>query len=427
MGSKSAAPCAMVEEDRCPACVSWISQRWVFVAGRDFDGAVRMSRSRRTLGKGRAILEQTLLTHLVGSWSRPSWLSSPDIADALGPPEKFWRPDPAFWHEAQDDATRLAICDQWDLGLDILTDGEQRRQIFDRYFYGRLRGVDAQQLEMHTWGGPAADQASQSWRHVVDQIGSVGGPPRVPSPRVVGPVSWPGPLAVEDYRFLDRIVGGRRQTKMTVSGPITALNRLVDEWYHDRGQLGEAIAQAINKEAHALADAGCSIIQLDEPEFRTAHLMDAQSSRLLINEAVRGLRERGVTTFSHMCYGYANAVRQKSVNPDFYQALELMASTDIDGVSIEYAQPGHQPDVLRALAGKTVILGTINCSPDSTIETVEEVVARIQGALTVVPPQLLHVSTDCGLWFLPRERAWAKVSALMEGVRRVRSEYGVRS
>ncbi|PSR21001.1 MAG: hypothetical protein C7B45_12640 [Sulfobacillus acidophilus] len=368
-------------------------------------------------------MEELFLTHLVGSWSRPSWLSSPAIADALGPPERFWRPAPAYWREAQDDATRLAVYDQLALGLDIVTDGEQRRQLFDRYFYGRLQGVDAEHLEVHSWGGPAADLASQSWRQVAGELGSSGGPPRVPSPRVIGPVAWPGPLAVDDYRFLNEMVQGRRATKMTVSGPITALNRLVDEFYHDRTELGQALAGALHAEAHALADAGCRILQFDEPEFRTAHLSNADESRALINDTIRGLCARGVTTFSHMCYGYANAVRQKSVNPDFYRALELMASTDIDGVSIEYAQPGHQPDVLQALAGKTVILGVINCSPDSPIETVEEVMERIRGALTVVPPHLLHVSTDCGLWFLPRARAWAKVAALVEAVRRLRIEY----
>jgi 5-methyltetrahydropteroyltriglutamate--homocysteine methyltransferase len=373
----------------------------------------------------RIIVQPLFLTHLVGSWSRPSWLSSPSITDALGPPEKFWRPARPYWREAQDDATRLAIYDQLALGLDIVTDGEQRRQLFDRYFYGRLEGVDPEHLGVHTWGGPAADRASQSWRQVAGEIGSTGGPPRVPSPRVTGPVAWPGPLAVADYRFLNAVVQGQRQTKMTVSGPITALNRLVDEYYHDRTALGHAIAQALHAEAHALADAGCKIIQFDEPEFRTAHLSNADESRALINEVIQGLRARGVTTFSHMCYGYANAVRQKSVNPDFYQALELMASTDIDGVSIEYAQPGHQPDVLRALAGKTVILGVINCAPESAVESVDEVMDRIRGALTVVPANLLQVSTDCGLWFLPRERAWAKVAALVEAVRRLRDEYKV--
>lgn len=367
-------------------------------------------------------MPRTLAIHLVGSWSRPSWLASPDIKDALGPADGFWRPDPHYLKDAQDDATRLAITDQLELGVDLVVDGEQRRQIFDRYFYARLAGVDADHPALHTWGGPKAQQAAQSWRQVTDTLGSREGPPRVPSPRVVGPIAWPGPLAVDDYRFLN---AGRRPTKMTMSGPVTALNRLADAWYHDRSRMGRDIARALNAEAHALADAGCRYIQLDEPEFRTAHLTDGEDSRGVINETVKGLRERAVTTYAHMCYGYANAVLNKTVNPDFYAALELMASTDVDGVSIEYAQPGHGPDVLHALAGKTVILGVINCAPDAPIETPEDVQRRLEEALTVVPPELLHASTDCGLWFLPRDRARAKLQALVDGTQKVRRTLGL--
>lgn len=370
-------------------------------------------------------MPKPLAIHIVGSWSRPAWLASPLISDALGPSASFWRPDPAYLQEAQDDATRLAIYDQLELGVDLVTDGEQRRQIFDRYFYARLAGVDAERPAMHTWGGPAAVRADQSWRQVADDIGSRSGPPRVPSPRVIGPVSWPGPLAVDDFIFLQQTTAGRRPTKMTMSGPITALNRLVDEWYHDRDALGQDIAHALNAEAHALADAGCHYIQLDEPEFRSAHLTDPEQSRRLINQTVAGLTERGGTTYAHMCYGYANAVLNKRVNPDFYAALELMASTDIDGVSIEYAQPGHAPEVLHALAGKLVVLGLINCAPDAPVESAEEVAVRLRQALTVVPASRLHASTDCGVWFLPRDRARAKLKALVKGTRQVRREIGL--
>ncbi len=366
-----------------------------------------------------------LAVHLVGSWSRPAWLSSPHIADALGPPEHFWRPQPEYLKEAQDDATRLAITDQLELGVDLVVDGEQRRQIFDRYFYARLAGVDADHPALHTWGGPAGARASQSWRKVTKDLESAEGPPRVPSPRVVGPVSWPGPLAVDDFQFLNDAVAGRRPSKMTMSGPITALNRLIDEWYHDRERLGRDIARALNQEAHALADAGCRYIQFDEPEFRTAHLTDPEESRRLINQVVDGLKEKGVATYAHMCYGYANAVLNKSVNPEFYASLELMASTNIDGVSIEYAQPGHTSDVLHALGNKVVILGCINCAPEAPVETADEVAARLREALTVVPASRLHASTDCGLWFLPRDRARAKLAALVEGTRQVRRELGL--
>ncbi len=370
-------------------------------------------------------MPRPLAVHLVGSWSRPAWLASPDVKDALGTPDQFWRTEPAYLLEAQNDATRLAILDQLEAGVDIVTDGEQRRQIFDRYFYGRLSGVDSAHPIEHTWGGPAQHKASQTWRQVAQDLAQSGGPPRVPSPRVVGAISWSGPLAVDDFRFLDQAVAGRRLTKMTMSGPITALNRLADQWYHDRSAMGRDIAQALNREAHALADAGCRYIQFDEPEFRTAHLTSPEESLDLINRTVAGLKDRGVTTYAHMCYGYANAVLDKTVNPDFYAALELMAQSAIDGVSIEYAQPGHEPGVLKALGTKRVILGAINCAPTSPVETPEAVASLIRRALDVVPPARLHTSTDCGVWFLPRDRAMAKLRALVEGTHQVRRELGL--
>ena len=166
-------------------------------------------------------------------------------------------------------------------------------------------------------------------------------------------------------------------------------------------------------------------MQLDEPEFRSAHLEFPDLAREVVNEAVRGLRQRGVVTFAHMCYGYANAVTGKRVNPEFYGALELLATTDIDAVSLEYAQPGHQPDVLGALGEKGVVLGAINCDPASPVETPHEVARRLEGALTVVPAERLHASTDCGLWFLPRAVAAAKLASLVDGTRLVRRSLGL--
>lgn len=365
-----------------------------------------------------------LAVHLVGSWARPEWLSSPEIRDVFLAPSLFWRVPPDHLTSAQDDATRLAIYDQVRAGVDLLTDGEQRRQLFDRYFYARLAGVDADHPVRHRWGGPGTGR-NEAWRQVAEEIRSQDGPPEMPSPQVVGPVEWPGPLAVADYRFLAREAPNGMPLKMTMSGPLTALNRLHDTYYRDRATLGHAIARALNREALALAEAGCRFIQLDEPEFRSAHLSDPELSRALINVTVEGLSELGVTVLSHICYGYANAVRQKTVNPEFPGALELMASTDVDAVSIEYAQPGHDPGVLRALGDKGVILGVINCSPDSPVETPADVASRLRGALKEVSPERLHASTDCGVWFLPRDKAWAKLLSLVRGTQMVRWELGL--
>lgn len=368
---------------------------------------------------------RSLAVHLVGSWARPEWLSSPEIRDVFLSSSAFWRVPAEHLLAAQDDATRLAICDQVRAGVDLLTDGEQRRQLFDRYFYARLDGVDAAHPVRHRWGGPRTGPQYEAWRQVAEEIRSADGPPEMPSPQVVGPVGWPGPLAVADYLFLAKEAPRAVPLKMTMSGPLTALNRLHDAYYHDRAALGHAIARALNQEALALADAGCRFLQLDEPEFRSAHLTDPELSRVLINETVAGLSQRGVTVLSHMCYGYANAVRQKAVNPEFRAALDLMASTNVDGVSIEYAQPGHQPEVLRALGDKGVVLGVINCSPDSAVESPMDVASRLRGALSEVPPERLHASTDCGVWFLPRDKAWAKLLSLVRGAEMVRWELGL--
>jgi len=364
-----------------------------------------------------------LAVHLVGSWSRPPWLSSPDIADALGSPDTFWRPAPEVRAAAQDDATRLAILDQVEAGVDLVTDGEQRRQMFDRYFYGRLLGVDVDHPVMHRWGGPRAKPRDESWRRMAVSGDKGGVSPELPTPQVVGPVKWPGPLAVSDFQFLADQLGGPERAKMTISGPITAMNRLADGYYHDSKAFGLAIAQALNAEAHALADAGCQFIQFDEPEFRSAHVAFGDVARQVVNEAVKGLAARGVTVWAHMCYGYANVALDKRVNPEFEGALELLASTEVAGVSIEYTQPGHDPSVLRALGSKGVVLGAINCAPDSPVETPEEVAERLRGALGVVgAPERLHASTDCGMWFLPRSRAMAKLESLVAGARLVRQE-----
>ncbi len=369
-----------------------------------------------------ALGPKPLSVHIVGSWSRPGWLSSSSVSDALGPPGHFWRVAPAHLSEAQDDATRLAVADQLRCDVDLVTDGEQRRQMFDQYFYGRLSGVDADHRVRHRWGGPHTTPRDDSWRKLAVGDGPPGLSPEIPSPQVVGPVSWPGPLSVRDFELLQRELSGRRPGKMAISGPVTAMNRMHDAFYHDPVRLGMALAEALNAEAHALADAGCRFIQLDEPEFRSAHLDFPELAKTTINAALRGLRERGVTTLAHMCYGYANAVQDKRVNPEFYGALELLASTDIDAISLEYAQPGHRPDVLAAAGSKGVVLGAVSCDPASAVESPAEVAARLRGALSMVPPERLHASTDCGVWFLPRAVAMGKLDSLVEGTRIVRRE-----
>lgn len=339
----------------------------------------------------------TFHSQLVGSYAKPVWIADHDQAYNLH--DSWWRIAPEYLEAAKDDATRLAIYDQERAGLDVLTDGEERRQSFSAHFFG-LGGIDTSH-----WGqrgqGNATDIAG-----FVERLPS---PAAIPTsgPVVNGPITWPGPIAVPDFLFLKRHT--RKLTKVTVVGPSTLATRLSDHYYGGMSELMIAIADAMNHEVLALEAAGADIIQIDDPEihFSLAKVHGAATEAL--NRMVHGVRTR---TAVHVCYGYARTSKNKPINPKYAEALDLIAASNVDEISLEYEQPGHQPDVLTHCGSKAVILGVLNCSPEAPIEQVDGIMARARAAAEVVPPEQLRLAPDCGMWFLPREQAFAKIAAL---------------
>ena len=353
------------------------------------------------------MLNSGLTTQLVGSYSKPNWLIRHHRVTTPYNDDTFWRPEAEVLREAQDDATLLAITDQERAGLDIVTDGEQRRQRFDAYFF-RFHGLDTVNLAPWT---PA--NRDMSFVELSSEVGDRLA--RAQAPRVVGRLGWPGPIALEDLRFLKQHTS--RPVKMTVIGPLTTACRLVNEYYPDEETLGMDAASIINQELRALQSEDSDVLQLDEPEFHFRPDQVRRWGTRALDQALEGIR---VPTVVHICYGYA-LIGTKHVDPRYGEALQAIAASRADAVSLEYEQPGHSPDVLRHCGNKAVILGLLNLGTH-TVETPEYIAGRIRAAMDVVPPQRLHVSPDCGMWFLPRPVAFAKIRSLALAAGLVRSE-----
>jgi 5-methyltetrahydropteroyltriglutamate--homocysteine methyltransferase len=343
-------------------------------------------------------------TQIVGSWCKPKWLANHDLV--YTPEGTWWRVPPELRAAALDDATRLAILDQNEAGLTFITDGEQRRQTFSGYFYV-LGGIDSEhRAEMKFGAHDMGDSITMKSRPMPTDV-SAAPPPKPTQPRVVAPITWESPMLLDDLAYLKRYANGL--TKMTVIGPSSLALRVTDEHYGSLDKLAFGIADALNKELHALEQAGVDLIQLDEPEahFRYSQVKDFAVEAL--NRALHGITTR---TAVHVCYGYSKNIATKKVNPVYASALELLAATNIDEISLEYEQPGHAPDLLTHLGDKIVILGLLNLDTEAPVETVEHIVARAREALQVVPAERLRLASDCGMWFLPRERAMGKIRAL---------------
>jgi len=339
--------------------------------------------------------QHLLPTTLVGSYPQPAWLVDRDMLLSKGPPrvrmEQVWRPTADVRREAQDDAVRLVLDDFDAAGLDIVTDGEVRRESYFNNFANALDGIDIDQPGM-----------------VKDRIGN-----DTPVPRVVGPVRRSRPVELEGARFL------RAQTskpvKVTLPGPFTMTKLALDEHYHDVEALAFDYAEAIRLEIADLAAAGIDIVQLDEP-YLQAHPDDARRFGVAaINRALAGAT---VTTAVHMCFGYAYVVKDK---PSGYSFLPELSGCDAQQVSIEAAQPKLDLSVLEDLTGKTVLVGVLDLG-DQTAETPEVVADRLRKALEVLPPERIVVAPDCGMKYLPRQLARDKLAAMVKGAEIVRAE-----
>lgn len=336
-----------------------------------------------------------LPTTLVGSYAQPDWLI--DRAKLAGrfPPrvraKELWRVAPEWLEQAMDDATLLAIREQERAGLDILTDGEMRRESYSNRFATALDGVDLDNP------GIALDRS---------------GEPN-PVPRITGKISRRHAVEVRDVQFLR--ANTDRMIKITVPGPFTMSQQAQNDYYDDEGEMAQDYARAVNAEIKDLFAAGADVVQIDEPymqarpEKARAYGVDALRTAL---DGVEG------TTALHICFGYAALIHER---PAGYNFLPELADTPVRQVSIETAQSNLDCAILETLPGKTIILGVLDLSTHE-VETPETVAARIRRALPHIAPERIIVAPDCGLKYLPRDVAFGKMKAMADGAAIVRAE-----
>jgi 5-methyltetrahydropteroyltriglutamate--homocysteine methyltransferase len=336
-----------------------------------------------------------LPTSLVGSYAQPDWLIDRKNLAGRFPPrvraKEMWRVAPEYLAQAQDDATLLAIHDQERAGLDIVTDGEMRRESYSNRFATALDGVDIDNP------GTALDRS---------------GHPN-PVPRVAGKVRRKHPVEVEDVKFLR--ANTNRVIKITVPGPFTMSQQAQNDFYKDEEEMALDYAAAVNAEIKDLFAAGADIVQIDEPYMQARPEKARKYGLKAFNAALEGVTGK---TAVHVCFGYAAVIH---VRPEGYSFLPEFAGSPVQQVSIETAQSGLDCSVLAKLPEKTIILGVLDLS-DMIIETPDTVAARIRRALPYVAPERIVVAPDCGLKYLPREVAFGKMQAMVEGAKIVRRE-----
>ncbi|HEX6298445.1 MAG TPA: hypothetical protein VFZ74_17895 [Burkholderiales bacterium] len=340
-------------------------------------------------------MKDLLPTTVVGSYPQPHWLIDREALGGKVPrvraPE-IWRVAPAYLEQAQDDATLLAIRDMERVGIDIITDGEMRRESYSNRFATALEGIDID--------------------HPGTTINRSGRP--IPVPRVAGPIRRTRAVEVRDVEFLRR--NTTRRIKITLPGPFTMTQQAQDDHYGDEEAVAMAFAAAVNEEIRDLKAAGADVIQLDEPWLQARHERAARYGVKAINRALEGIAG---TTVVHLCFGYAAAVKDK---PSGYSFLPQLADTPATQISIEAAQPRLDLGVLRDLAPKTVMLGVIDLG-DPKVESAETVAARIRAGLAHVGAERLVAAPDCGMKYLSREVAYGKLRALAEGAALVRRQF----
>jgi 5-methyltetrahydropteroyltriglutamate--homocysteine methyltransferase len=343
-------------------------------------------------------MQRLLPTTLVGSYAQPDWLFDREKLAGRFPPRvratELWRVAEPFLAQAQDDATLLAIDALQHAGIDVITDGEMRRESYSNRFATALAGVDLD--------------------HPGEIAGTTG---RLTSvPRVVGPIRRRVPVEVRDLEFLR--ANSDRRVKITLPGPFSLSLQAQDDYYRDPRALALAYAEAVNAEVKDLFAAGADVVQIDEPWFRNAPDKARAYGVEVVNRALDGTHG---TTALHMCFGYAALVGSKSANR--YDFLEELANSVVHQISVEAAQPQLDLAPLRTLvqAGKTIVLGTLDLG-NQRIETSSEVAARIRAALNYVPADQLIVAPDCGMKYLSREVASGKLSAMVDGAAVVRGE-----
>jgi 5-methyltetrahydropteroyltriglutamate--homocysteine methyltransferase len=338
----------------------------------------------------------TLLpTSLVGSYPQPDWLIDRDKLGHSMPPrvraQQLWRVAPEWLEQAQDDATILAIRAQEGAGLDILTDGEMRRESYSNRFATALEGIDL-------------DNPGQ----VISRSGQA-----VTVPRVTGKIRRKHAVEVRDAQFLR--ANTERAIKITVPGPFTMSQQAQNDYYTSVEEMAVDYAAVVNAEIKDLFAAGADVVQIDEPYMEAQPEKAAQFGLAALKRALEGVKG---TTALHICFGYAALVPGR---PPAYRFLDKLADAPVQQISIETAQSNLDCAVLAKLPGKTIILGVLDLSTHN-VETPETVAARIRRALPFVSPDRLVIAPDCGMKYLPRDAAFGKMKAMVEGAKIVRAE-----
>lgn len=339
------------------------------------------------------MIDKLLPTTLVGSYPQPAWLVDKDVLLGSGPPRvrmtQVWRIDEERLEEAQDDATLAALNDQERAGIDVVGDGEIRRESYFNRFANALDGLDIDQPGI--------------------VLGRTGKP--TPVPRVVGPIRRSRPVQVRDVAFLRAHTD--RPIKITVPGAFTMGKLAFDEHYGDPEALTMAYADVVNEELRDYKAAGADVVQLDEPFLQAFPDEAGRFGLAAIDRALEGIDG---PTVVHLCFGYAYVVKEK---PSGYSFLPELEGCRVGTLSIEAAQPGLDPAILERLPTKHVMYGVIDLGSHE-VETAETVAGRIEGALRHIAPEKLVVAPDCGMKYLPRDVAFGKLKAMADGAAIVR-------
>lgn len=334
---------------------------------------------------------------IVGSYAQPDWLIDRDRLKGRFPPrtraKELWRVDEAFLHEAQDDATRIAIQDQERAGLDIVSDGEIRRESYSNHFATALDGVDLDDP------GRALDRSGEE----------------VFVPRIVGPIRRRGPVGVEDVKFLR--ANTDRAIKFTVPGPFTMAQQAQNDHYATTREAALGYAAAVNEEIRDLFAAGADVVQIDEPYMQARPEAAREYGIEVLNRALDGV---GGTTCVHICFGYAALIHER---PEGYSFLPEFAAAGCDQISIETGQSNLDCTVLEALPDKTILLGVLDLSSNE-IEAVDTIKQRVRRALDHVDPERVILAPDCGMKYLSREAAFGKLAAMARAAAELREELG---
>jgi 5-methyltetrahydropteroyltriglutamate--homocysteine methyltransferase len=331
-----------------------------------------------------------LATTSIGSFPRPKWLAKTNVTRAafVVPAENM--------QEACDDATIIVLRHQEKLGLDLVTDGEQRREGFIFHIAGQWNGVDTQDLALKE------KYRNRMQNHMV--------------PRIVEKVTRRAPAAVEDTRFAKAHTD--RPLKMQVPGPMTVVDSSLNEFYDDEAELAFDIAVALNQELLEMQAAGCDVIQIDEPAMTRYHDKVRDYGAKALDRCLEGIK---IPTLVHLCYGYPGLGQPPQHEYKYSGVLPELMKTRIGGFTVEFGRSQFDPEVLEACGDRIVMFGCIDPG-NSPAPSVDSVKRRVAGVLEHLSPQQVWLAPDCGLMTISRELAAQKLEVMVEAAKALRSQ-----